>query len=131
AKMYSKLSNGVTKSSNYNQCARNIACLMKMVYDNNIKMPEKIGFYVLLPKDHKSINDFNTKMDPKSIKANILVRFESYISANNLNENDKKEKGLEWLENSLDDIIDNKIDIKMIYWEDLIKENNTDLMEFY
>ena len=54
AKMYSKLSAGTTNSKNYNQAARYVACIAKLISENKtiqIDNFKKLGFYVLLPEE--------------------------------------------------------------------------------
>ncbi len=140
AKMYSKLSKKVTKASDFNQCARNVACLMKMVYagiENNkiTEVPEKVGFYVFLPEKQKNV--FEEVMVKENIKQVIEGRLNSYFDDDIINEiyKEKKEKELKWLKENLSNFID-KIDIQMIFWEELIEstknsETKKQLNEFY
>ena len=52
AKMGSELSSGITNSPNYNQAARNIACLAKLLIEQNAShdVISKSAFVVLAPK---------------------------------------------------------------------------------
>ncbi|PIV48947.1 MAG: hypothetical protein COS19_11165 [Flavobacteriaceae bacterium CG02_land_8_20_14_3_00_34_13] len=142
AKMYSKLSNGVSKAPEFNQCARSVACLIKMIYDgiekNEIdEIPDKIGFYVLLPRNHKYVADFEEKINEDSIKKSIKDRFTPYFNNEIIKKDYKeiKEKELNWLKDKLDELI-GKIDVKLIFWEELIEstknsETKEQLNEFY
>jgi|SRR5690606_8185322 len=140
AKMYSKLSKKVTRASDFNQCARNVACLMKMIYEgikkNKItEIPPKIGFYVFIPEKQKNV--FKNEMTKENIKQVIKKRLNSYFDDHMIKENykEKKEEEFNWLKENLNNFIE-ILDIEMIFWEDLIKatknsDTKSQLIEFY
>ncbi|MDR1859812.1 MAG: hypothetical protein LBR06_02670, partial [Bacteroidales bacterium] len=138
AKMFSELSKGTTKFPNFDQCARNVACLMKLVYDGKesekiIEIPQKIGFYVFLPEEQKRKKEkiFDKIMNKDSIKTKINDRINEYFEDGKLKKNyDKKEKELSWAKDKLEVFIE-KLDIKMITWEDLLKDIDIDIKNFY
>lgn len=130
AKMYSKLSAGTKNAKNYNQAARNIACIAKLIYDSkNIQISDfqKLGFYVLLPEDQiQDEPSFNSFMEKDNIIAAINNRISHYPT------NDKNKKNIfDWLDLNLHDFI-NKLEIKLITWEDLVaKSTDTSIKDFY
>jgi hypothetical protein len=140
AKMFSKLSEGTNNIQNFDQCARNVACLMKLVYDGIeskkiTEIPQKIGFYVFLPEEQKYKTNrkkekiFDKIMNKDSIKTKINDRINVYFENGKLKKNyDQKEKELSWAKDNLEVFI-KKLDIKLIAWEDLLKDS--DIENFY
>jgi hypothetical protein len=139
AKMFSKLSKGTSNFPDFDQCARNVACLMKLVYDWQEKYKEKsiedikkLGFYLLLPKsqrDKKPI--FGTLLQRNIIKGKIEKRIGVYFESENIKKDyeDKKKEELNWAKNNLESFM-NKTEIKPICWEELLPEGN-DIVPFY
>lgn len=112
AKMYSKLSKGIRNSENYNQAARNIACiceLMREKSETNLKY-DKIAFYILLPeiqiKKEKSFTDLITK---QNLMEAINSRVGEYLDTLDFS----------WLKNNLEKIV-KIIDTQLISWESII-----------
>jgi len=120
AKMYSDYSSSIT-NANYNQVARNIACMCNLV---GAKQIEKLAFYTFLPdsqKDYKrfykwNLNDKNENYR-KNIMDNVNKRIEVYNENGRIDEYDIHNR---WLENELNHFLD-KITIKIITWEDILK----------
>lgn len=129
AKMFSKLSKGTTHASDYNQAARNIACLAQLIYQERktleIKETDKFGFYVFLPEIQKE----NEKTFEKYMTNNSLIdAIKNRISKYNYEDSETK---FNWLNENLDEFI-NKIDIKLITWEELLGErNDSEIWKFY
>ncbi len=130
AKMYSKLSTGTKNAENYNQAARNIACIAKLIFDGKslqIADFKKLGFYVLLPEDQiKAEHSFTSFIDKENIKTTIKNRISQYPTG------DSDKKGIfDWLYLNLNSFID-KLEVKLIAWEDLVaKSNDTSIKDFY
>jgi hypothetical protein len=130
AKMYSKLSAGTKNADNYNQAARNIACIAKLIFDNStihIADFEKLGFYVLLPEDQiKTEHTFTSFTDKENIKTTIKNRISLYPK----NDNSKKDI-FEWMDLNLSSFVD-KLEVGLITWEDLVaKSTDTSIKAFY
>lgn len=129
AKMFSKLSKGTTYASDYNQAARNIACLAQLIYDERktleIKDTDKFGFYVFLPEtQQKNEKTFEEYIGEKCLIDAIKYRISMYS-------NSDKEESFNWLNEYLDTFI-NRIDIKLITWEELLGEQNgSEIWKFY
>lgn len=130
AKMYSKLSTGTKNAENYNQAARNVACIAKLIFDSKCSQItdfKKLGFYVLLPEDQiKTEHSFTSFTDKDNIKTAIKNRISHYPT------DDINKKGIfDWLDLNLNGFID-KLEVKLITWEDLVaKSNDTSIKEFY
>ena len=129
--MYSKLSSGTKNAKNFNQAARTVACIAQLIYNKQKTLQidnfKKLAFYVLLPAEQIDKEPtFKEFTDKENIKHTIINRMSLYPP----NDNNKK-KIFDWITDNLDNYID-KIDIKLITWEDLI-ENSRDstLEEFY
>lgn len=134
AKMFSPLSKKVDNADDFNQCARNIACLMKMIYDGIeekkiSEIPVEVGFYVFLPEEQE--NYFKWIREKENITKPIKDRLNSYFKNEIINEvyKEKKEKELNWAKDNLDAFME-KLDVKLIFWEDLIK-GNSEMNTFY
>jgi len=130
AKMYSKLSTGTKNAHDYNQAARNVACIAKLIYGNKtilIDHFKKLAFYVLLPEEQIKIEPtFKIFTDKDNIKSTIKNRISHYPT------NDNKKKGIfDWINSNLDSFI-NKIDVKLITWEELVeKSKDPTIGDFY
>ncbi|WP_417558234.1 hypothetical protein [Mesoflavibacter zeaxanthinifaciens] len=129
AKMFSKLSKGTTHAFDYNQAARNIACLAHLIYENRetleIRETDKFGFYVFLPQDQIKIEKtFREFTKPENLVIAIKDRISKYPNAD-------KENRFDWLMENLYKFI-NMIDIKLISWEELLGEqNDSEIWKFY
>ncbi|MFW6282058.1 MAG: hypothetical protein ACOC1O_04625, partial [bacterium] len=112
AKIYSKLSSGVSNASYYNQTARNVACMVEVISRENIYIDNlnDIGFYVLAPeKQIENKPSFKKYTLKNYIESTVLKRVEEY---------ENKEKK-EWYNNWFLPLLEN-IDIKCISWEEII-----------
>lgn len=130
AKMYSKLSTGTKNAHNYNQAARNIACIAKLIYDNKtiqIDNFKKLAFYILLPEEQiKREPTFISFTDKDNIKTTIKNRISHYPK-----DDVKKKDIFDWINSNLDKFID-KLDVKLITWEELVeKSNDPNIHDFY
>jgi len=112
AKMFSKLSKGVTNAGYYNQAARNIACIAEVVCRAQIPVEEftDIGFFVLAPESQIRQKVFAEHMTKQSIEANVRQRVAAY-------EEKTKEAWLtEWFVPVLE-----KLQIREISWEEIVE----------
>lgn len=112
AKMFSKLSPGVTNAHNYNQAARNVACIAEVIRLANIKPSaiEKIGFFLIAPDEQIRNNVFKKQMDYNNIIDIVTQRVKDY---------QEQEKG-KWLKEWFMPTME-KIQIKEVAWEKLIE----------
>ncbi len=114
AKMFSKLTPYVTNAKYYNQAARNVACIAEILNRGKAepKSFEKLGFYVLVPKEKYDMEpSFNMFVSKDHIKEIVLKRVTEYSS---------QEKML-WYSEKFLPVID-KLDIDVIHWEDILYE---------
>ena len=129
AKMFSKLSAGVTNAKYYNQGARNVACIAEVVQRANIppSMFSRLGFFVLAPEVRIDESVFSKYMDRGSIDDIVSRRVSEY---------DDQKMNL-WYKNWFIPVME-KIQIREISWEEIInfisgKDQNygEQLSEFY
>lgn len=80
AKMFSKLSLGVTNARYYNQAARNVACIAEVAKRANITPPTftDISFYVIAPQVRIDEGVFAENMDRDSILEVVQRRVSEY-----------------------------------------------------
>ena len=80
AKMFSPLSRGTTHARQYNQAARNVACMAEVLQRAN-RAPdcfEQLGFYVLAPNQQIEDRVFDRYMSARSIRAVVEERVANY-----------------------------------------------------
>ena len=80
AKMFSKLSAGVTNAKYFNQAARNVACMAEIASRADIKPTsfEHIAFYVVAPKVRIDEGIFSTQMSKDDIRQVVQRRVSEY-----------------------------------------------------
>jgi hypothetical protein len=131
AKMFSKLSAGVTHSPNYNQAARNVACICNLLTETKQAF-DNIGFFVIIPKS-QILNEktFYEYIDKDHIRNVVQERVNQYK-----NREDYAEKN-DWYNNCFVPFLE-KINIEILTWEEIIdfitekdKIYGNDLQEFY
>lgn len=112
-----------------------VLSLMKLVYDGLKegkikKMPHNIACYGLPYRDSE-LYDFEEAQYKQKIKCEITNDFNTYLHENLL----LKEEEIHWVLNNLDPFME-KLKIKVIPWEDLIRqienaETRADITTFY
>jgi len=129
AKMFSKLSAGVTNAKYFNQAARNVACIAEVAYRAGIAPAtfEDIAFYVVAPQIRIEEGVFATEMTREDIREIVQRRVSEYEDPAKLQWFD------EWFLPTLD-----TIGLRSISWEELravVSENNEadgdELGDFY
>ena len=130
AKIFSKLSSGVSNASYYNQAARNVACMAEVISRKGIGSGnlDDIGFYVLAPESQiEKKSSFGRYISKKHIEDTVLRRVEEYGNKNKV----------EWYNNWFLPLLES-MDIKCISWEKVINFINkkddsagNELEEFY
>ena len=80
AKMFSKLSAGVTNAKYFNQAARNVACIAEIVKRAGIDPTsfDEIAFYVVAPESRISEGVFSEYMGADSMREVVLKRVTEY-----------------------------------------------------
>ncbi len=112
-----------------------VLSLMKLVYNGLkegkiTKIPPKIACYGL-PYNNLELNDFDEVKGKEKIKAKIISEFNSYLAENLV----RKEEEIHWVLNNIDTFME-KLNIKVIPWEDLIMfientETRAEITAFY
>jgi hypothetical protein len=110
AKMFSKLSKGIKNAPDFNQAARNVACIAEVLKlaGRQVQEFEALGFYVLAPASQIKRGLFAEHLTKASLRIVVEQRVKEYGG---------KRDGwlLEWFLPVLD-----RLDIRPISWEDLI-----------
>lgn len=119
AKMFSKLSPGVTHAKYFDQAARNVACIAETLSRAKRKPDKfsKLAFYVLAPSEQIDAGIFTKKMNRENIEAKVKRRVEEYA--------DHRPKGLlkdkrDWYRTWFLPTLE-KIHLRCIGWEELIE----------
>ena len=110
AKMFSKLSSGVTHARYFDQAARNVACIAEVLKRANCAADKmsKLGFYVLAPQNQINKGDFEKQISKESILSKVKQRVEEYNG-------DRDDWFHRWFQPTL-----KKIDIRCLSWEELL-----------
>jgi hypothetical protein len=81
AKLFSKLAGGTMRVAGYDQAARNVACMAKVIELSGASIASfnSLGFYVIAPQSQiDKVPSFNDFMQKESIYQKVLARVESY-----------------------------------------------------
>lgn len=80
AKMFSKLSAGVTHAGYYNQAARNVACMAEVLRraKRHPSMLGRLSFFVIAPQEQVDRGVFDGQMNPASIEKTVIRRIDDY-----------------------------------------------------
>jgi hypothetical protein len=134
AKMFSRLSPGVSHARYFDQAARNVACMAEVLKarEKPVEGYSRLGFYVLAPSEQlKKESSFRECTSIESIRDKVESRVEEY---ENLEEGGEKRA---WFENWFRHLID-RIEIKCLSWEDILpfivkqdKESGEAIQAFY
>ena len=129
AKMFSKLSAGVTNAKFFNQAARNVACMAEVLHRAAIAPSsfKSLGFYVIAPESRIEDGIFADFIGKDSMREVVQRRVSEYEDA----------KMDQWFEEWFLPTLE-VADIRCISWEELLDviDNNdpdeaTELREFY
>ncbi len=126
AKMFSKLSPGVTHAKKYDQAARNVACIAEVL--KKAKRPanvfSQLGFYVLAPCEQiEKEPSFKWRTSKDNIRCKVEDRIEAYA-----NREDKEEKE-NWFNEWFLPVLEH-IDIRCLTWEQIIGDIRYEELEF-
>jgi len=117
AKIYSKLSPGVKNAPDFDQAARNVACIAKILHASgrDPAQMELLGFYVLAPcKQIEEKGLFDNQLQKESIKLKVELRIAEYAGR------EKYDELTSWFERWFLPLLNN-IKIKAISWEALLE----------
>jgi hypothetical protein len=108
AKLHSKLSSGTKNAPNYDQAARNVACMAQVMADISCR-PEQmtaLGFYVVAPGSQIESGVFDEQLRKESILHKVSERVAAY-------EDPAKN---EWLDKCFTPVLD-RAEIAALSWE--------------
>jgi len=79
AKIFSRLSSGVTHADYFDQAARTVACIAEILHQAG-RSPDKIktGFYILAPESQISDGTFREEIEKASIESKVQRRVSKY-----------------------------------------------------
>lgn len=129
AKMFSKLSPGVTNAKYFNQAARNVACMAEVTNRAGIYPAsfEDIAFYVVAPQVRIDEGVFSTEMSKDSIREIVQRRVSEY----------EDEAKVRWFEEWFLPTLA-VMELRCIAWEELLavvsehnEEGGMELGDFY
>lgn len=112
AKMYSGLSSGTTRAKNFDQAARNVACIAHMLSESKLHPDKfsKLAFFVIAPQSQFNDGVFGKLLDKPEIEVKVRNRCEMY-------EGEKEDWFDEWFAPTLA-----KLEIQFKSWESLCTE---------
>lgn len=132
AKLYSRLSSGVTHARYYDQAARTVACMSETLKKARLS-PAKLatlGFYVLAPQEQIDKGVFRQEMCRRSLQAKVEKRVGEYKGARDGWYDD-------WYDRWFQPIWE-KMKIGCLSWEDLLQKiaeydpgSANEIREFY
>ncbi len=110
AKIFSKLSPGVTNAPYYDQAARNVACIAEVLKRAGRKphLMDRIAFYVIAPKAQIEAGVFHPDITARSIAHKVKQRVDEYGGS-------KEQWHEQWFAPLLD-----HIEVSTLSWESLI-----------
>ena len=112
AKMFSKLSAGVSHARYFDQAARTVACMAEVLRRANVRPDDlaKFGFYVLAPQSQISLGIFDRQITKESIQAKVKQRVSEYHG-------DRDQWYSEWFLPTVENV-----DLGCVSWEELLAE---------
>jgi hypothetical protein len=126
AKLGSALSAGVKNSADYDQAARNVACMASMLAEKQIspKSLERLGFYVVAPRRQIEAGVFGELVTKSSIRAKVQARVAQYSGARD-----------EWFGRHFEPLLEH-LDLSLLSWESILEriqpeESRAALSAFY
>jgi hypothetical protein len=132
AKLFSRLSPGVTRARDFDQAARNVACMAEVLSRAGRRPQElsSLGFFVLAPREQVDRQFFSREMSVTSIEQKVAERVSEY-PAPDLEA--KEQWRRDWFLPTL-----SRMKIECLCWEDVINlicredaEFGSELSEFY
>lgn len=134
AKMFSKLSTGVSNARYFDQAARYVACMAEVLRQGNVSpsIVDSLGFFVIAPQSQfETEKSFKAYTDKASILEKVHRRSVEYQDRKEYEEMKK------WFDDFFLPLV-RAIDIQCLSWEDIIdfikgedEEAGNGLREFY
>lgn len=126
AKLGSSLSAGVKNASNYDQAARNVACMANMLVTKQLspKSLERLAFYVVAPRGQIDAGVFGDLVTERSIRDKVAARVAQFGGARD-----------RWFHEAFEPLLE-AVDLGVLSWESIIDhvadtESQSTLREFY
>lgn len=124
AKLGSALSAGTKNAPEYDQAARNVACMAHMLEDSDLTPIERLGFYVIAPDRQIKAGVFGNLVTKESIHRKVAARVGQY-----------GDKWDAWFSSTFEPVIE-RIDLSILSWESILgalpnDEESAGIREFY
>jgi hypothetical protein len=128
AKIFSKLSSGVTHARYFDQAARTVACMAEVLNraDRSPNALTHLAFYALAPESQISAGVFGSKMTKESVNSKVLRRVEEYGG-------ERESWFREWFKPALE-----SIEMSCLSWKSVIddiirkdEESGNQITDFY
>jgi hypothetical protein len=116
AKINSPLSAGTTNAPDYDQAARNVACIAEVLRRSGANPGDvaELGFFVLAPREKINAGDFDAELDRSSIRSKVVARAAAY-------DGERDAWLVEWFHPLME-----KITIDCLSWEEIIQQVGED-----
>ena len=133
AKMMSRLSRGTTRAPDYDQAARNVACMAWTLRQAGLHADDldSLGFFVVAPAELiERESSFRAWVSQESIARKVEARVEDYKL-----DPERHDALKDWLLESFHPLL-GKLELECVAWEDLLERistspDHTQLSEFY
>jgi hypothetical protein len=115
AKLFSPLSAGVTRARNFDQAARNVACIAEVLFKANrpAKQLESLGFFVLAPSEQIDAKLFEPFLSKGSIYRKVWDRVSAFDNSPD------KEPEIKWFRDWFEPTLE-QITINSFSWEEIM-----------
>ncbi len=133
AKIFSSLSAGTTRAPQFDQAARNVACMAEALRraGKPVASYDSLGFFVLAPESQIRAGVFDIQMGRENIRSRIGQRVKMYETEAEFPRLD------EWLASWVEPLV-NSLELKSCSWESLLdriaatdRDRGADLRNFY
>lgn len=110
AKLGSGLSTRTTNAPDFDQAARNVACMAHMIGRAEVPLQQlaRLGFYVIAPETQIEAGVFGNLVTKDSIRAKVAARIEPYGGTMD-----------EWYRSVFEPVLE-KIDVGVLSWESIL-----------
>ena len=129
AKMFSNLSSGIANAREYNQAARNVACMASTIKQSGISLGnlESVGFFVVAPslerrKERNSNTNLELRLQRKSLQEAVNTRIEGYEEKSSQEEAGELRKWEKEHFSPLVSRLENDRRLSVLSWEQIIKD---------
>jgi hypothetical protein len=124
AKLASTLSAGTKNALEYDQAARNVACMAHMLDGVDLATVERLGFYVIAPDRQIKAGVFGTLVTKESVHRKVAMRVAQYQGQWDT-----------WFGSTFEPVL-KRIDLSILSWESILgalpnDEESAGIREFY